>query len=802
MEAKFLQQFLLGEGLLEVAVGHPSNPLYYETLPTDLPTDRDVFFAPAIRKEKGRKRENVLGSRVLWIDVDNLEPPRPTLPPTMIVCSGHGWHMYWSLESPLTDLDELEALNKLLIADVPTSDKGCWNASRLLRVPGTLNTKDPPARVELRRHTPELVYQADDFRVIGKLDPKTRHKIVSGDARGYRSRSERDWDVVVDLLSAGAREALIYLLFQFQPIGDKHRDPKTPAQYLEHTITRAQSSIQKRGGDAEEGQEMVAEKEDGYYMRGSRGGRRVSTFIIKPKILLDGSSFQADDAVVGDVVASGYTWPDVVFPREAFTSVPKLDRSCPVAAWQWLGRDADVRQLLPHLLTQLQEAGLPKIAASPVLGLHNIGGTYYFLGDKEVASTDTLWQGREGPLTWLPTGREYAKLTLSPVVTPEDMEFVRTFVPKLNAPEVVWILIGWFAASMLKPWLELHGYRFPILNVVGTRGSGKTTLLQRAFMPLFGQSEPKSYDSGTTRFVTLSLLGSTNAVPLAFSEFRYENVEKFIRFVLLSYDTGHDPRGRADQTTEDYPLTAPFSVDGEDLIADPAAQERVVVAALHPDVVAEGSEAYHAYNEFRRHGIPNGVGGFYIRSVLQKIARGELERILGEADQAVRTAFPMRLPDRVGNNHTVTYLGARLWCDIFGAELPPATILQSSIASVYSLDTGRGRLGVDDLVETVVNACAQGTGRTPFAWSYDPTDKTLWFQLTPAHGWWLTVRRRQNRGALERDAIKSQLKEATYARGPMAVKGAWMYGVSLEEAQRVGLDVPQFLNLMEVTVKL
>jgi len=779
---KFLQEFMFG-GLVAVGIGTPVANHYY-ALPDEIQINgnEDVFFGPAMRKTQGNLKSDVLGTKVLWVDVDDEKVPNSTLPPSIKVFSGHGWHLYWILDTPLLDIDIIERLNKILEADVPTSDIGCWNCNRVLRIPETINAKDPsyPVDVRLAHFSPAITYTSQDIEVLEHLSKKHKHKIYTGDSRGYRSRSERDWAIVTALINAGATDELIQTIFDHQKCGGKHlENPK----YLPHTleIVRAKSPIAS--------DEPIIEKEDGYYVPFRKSIRRISTFTIAPKVLLDGSAFEMPDAIVGDVAASGYTWPDVTFTREAFTTVGRMDRQTPVAAWQFLGRDGDVRLLLPYLLDRLQSQGLPKVAATPILGLHKISNQWLFLGDKHTLSADDLWEGYKGPLCWLPTRREHPKMHLMGEPTETEMDYLAENIPKLNEPGTIWPMIGWYAASCLKPWLETQGYRFPVLNVTGTKGSGKTTLIQRVFMPLFGQTEPKSYDSGTTRFVTLALLGSTNAIPIAFSEFRYGLVEQFIRFILLAYDTGHDPRGRSDQTTVDYPLSAPFSIDGEDLVEDPAARERIVVAHLHPSTVDEQSEAYNVYNDVRDN-LPASFGRGFIQSTLGMLP--QMPQQLADARTEMFRAFPGKMPDRVRNNHTVTYLGMTLWCNMFGITPPGAEVLRKSITSVFDIEAGRARTLADAMTEDLVNAVAGGT--ISFRHKYNSEANILWFQLAPAHTWWIAHRRRQGRGALERDAIRSQLKEAPYLVTPQVVDDAWMFGIDIEKAADIGLDIPMRIS--------
>lgn len=204
----------------------------------------DIWFSPALRKRKGTEKDDVLGTVALWVDVDG-EFEGSSLPPSIIVRSGHGWHLYWLLDEPITDLDLVEQLNKIMIKDVPNSDSGCWNCNRILRVPYTTNNKfkDAPVPVELKHHS-NIRYSVADIRAIAKLSDQTRLQIRTGalnknKASGKNTRSERDFAVIMDLVRGGASDELIKNIFEHQPIGDKYRQKDTPNGYLQRTIKKA-----------------------------------------------------------------------------------------------------------------------------------------------------------------------------------------------------------------------------------------------------------------------------------------------------------------------------------------------------------------------------------------------------------------------------------------------------------------------------------------------------------------------------------------------------------------------------------
>ncbi len=802
MMRTFLSKFIYSDDLLiAINPGNVNTERFY--LPSEIPDqlpedfkDISVWFGPAMRKSKGNLKEDVAGTKVLWVDVD-VEKPTPfmsTLPPSMLVHSGMGWHAYWVLSNPQEDMNTIERLNKILAQDVPGGDEGCFNINRILRVPGTTNLKyDAPKPVRLYLDQP-IEYSVADIEVLERLPDNVKHKIRTGDRRGYRTRSERDWAIVVDLIKAGASDDLIRLLFHYQPCGDKSREEKE--HYLEHTLEKAReeykpATIQSKGGTGVQ----IIEGDDGFYV-GGRTTRRITTFLFDPELLLDGSQSSNEDAIVGTITAEGFSWPNVTLGRSAFTSVAKMDRYLPVAAWQFLDNEQSLRALLPFLMQKLQSKGLPRVLATNTLGLHKIKGEWLYLGDKHTVSAENVWEGVKGPLAWLPLQREHPCLDLSPLPSKAYVQDLMGTVAELNEPETLWPIIGWYTMANLKPLCEQTGYRFPILNMAGTRGSGKTTLILRVFMKMFGQTEPKSYDAGTTRFVTLSLMGSSNAVPIAFSEFRYDAVLSFIRYILLSYDTGHDPRGRPDQTTVDYPLSAPFSVDGEDVIDDPAAKERIVVAILHPAAINEASKAYGSMNRFKE-SFNDSPGRYIIQQLLQRT--GTIPDMIKASHAELTDTFKVILPDRVRRNYSVAWTGVKLWCEIAGMTPPSPEVLGLSINQIHDMNSGRSKTLADYMVEDIANAAAATS--QGFRYKIMEQGKELWFQMASAHNYWATSRRRQGRAVLERDAIRNQLKEASYFIDTRAVDGVWMFGVSLQKAFDSGLDLPSFIDVQSVTLR-
>ncbi len=767
----------------------------------------ELYFGPACRSVSGKMgKANCRGSWVCWIDADEPGLPDSTIVimPTAIVRSGGGHHLYWRLNEFCTNPRAIEDVNKSLATTM--GGDSAYNIDRMLRVPDSWNHKyNPPKQVELMHYDESLVYSLDQLSVLGALERKSIHKIITGDRRGYKSRSERDMAIVRALISAGADDGLIIDIFKRCKCGDKFLEEGIKGfMYLERTITNARETVNPGDGN----KKGFVESSNCYFMPTSRGRIQLSTFILEPTLLLEGED---EDSLVCNVRACGteHVWQDVVLPRGAFDSVRNLNQHLSKAAWVWLGRDNDVRQLLAYLITQLQDKGVPRAIATTVLGRHHIprDPRSFFVADEDVLASDgSIWsKPSEAPIMYVDTGRECPKMKLSGSgIGESDIDALASLLPRLNDPECIWPMIGWFMACPYKPEIERLGYRFPILNVTGTKGSGKTTLVTQVFQPILGYAHPRSYDVGTTHFVTLSLLGSSNAVPIAFSEYRAATGSDFTRHVLLAYDTGRDARGNPNQTTTQYPLIAPFSMDGEDKLEDPAAMERMIVVVLSPQTIQEGSDCWLAFQDIRALTLRN-----FALPYLMHTLESDVALLLDMAEEHINEAFPQILPDRVRRNLTVGWVGVLSFMEFlsnYGVDCYPKdgpSVMRQALLNVYSVARGRAPIAADSFAEFVVNGAAQKSRRFP--WHLDNTTGILWFQLLPAYETYTSFKARQRRDVLSKNALRIQLAELEneYMASPRVMelqgRSVFAFGIDLARAYKMGLDIPESFTSKSIT---
>lgn len=98
------------------------------------------FFSPGLRDYH---KSIVKGSFSAWIDIDKRELPNFYKTPSLIIDTGHGYHVYWMFED-FCPPEELATTIKKLI-DFYKSDPKTSDITRFMRYPESYNQKFNPA---------------------------------------------------------------------------------------------------------------------------------------------------------------------------------------------------------------------------------------------------------------------------------------------------------------------------------------------------------------------------------------------------------------------------------------------------------------------------------------------------------------------------------------------------------------------------------------------------------------------------------------------------------------------------------
>ena len=104
----------------------------------------DVYFSPILFSEPRRIKENAKSVQVVYADADACAPENFLLEPSISVQTSEGrWHTYWILDKVADPYEVSVLAKKIAYAHAHQGcDKSGWNATKLLRIPNTMNRKE------------------------------------------------------------------------------------------------------------------------------------------------------------------------------------------------------------------------------------------------------------------------------------------------------------------------------------------------------------------------------------------------------------------------------------------------------------------------------------------------------------------------------------------------------------------------------------------------------------------------------------------------------------------------------------
>lgn len=215
----------------------------------------NLYFCPLPFSRPHRRREYVMGSNMLWADIDNTNPKKMAIPPHILWESSPGrWAGLWLTERWL-EVGELEDYNKRMTYGTE-SDKAGWDITQVLRIPGTLNHKYKGSPVGRLTHMdfkskirlseiPQLgsVSQVGSRKAVEifekwrpKLRGETRSALTASKAT-VGKRSEVLWKLYHQLFDAGVPLDDIRLLVK-ESVWNKYRGRRDEDRQLDRDIEK------------------------------------------------------------------------------------------------------------------------------------------------------------------------------------------------------------------------------------------------------------------------------------------------------------------------------------------------------------------------------------------------------------------------------------------------------------------------------------------------------------------------------------------------------------------------------------
>lgn len=189
--------------------------------------DKDVYFCPHGFVEPRRKEECASPIKCLWADLDEADPRKLQVKPTLAIESSPGrYAAIWQLQDILKDKE----LNRKMTY-ATSADKGGWGLTKVLRVPGTRNYKyKAQPQVETLWHADLEYDEAKLLRIVGEgsdtadivakyqrlLKPSTIKELMAGNPQQGK-RSEVLWRLENELADVGMTRDEIILCIKHSP---------------------------------------------------------------------------------------------------------------------------------------------------------------------------------------------------------------------------------------------------------------------------------------------------------------------------------------------------------------------------------------------------------------------------------------------------------------------------------------------------------------------------------------------------------------------------------------------------------
>lgn len=167
----------------------------------DLPEKADCYFCPVVFSKPHRRKEYAKPTNILWADLDPVHPDTCRVRPSIAWESSPGrYHALWFLTEEV-DPNEAASLSKR-IAYADGGDKGGWDLTQVLRLPGTKNYKYPSEPLvklmwakrsayspkEIRQSYPPVTEAPDEVGEWPEVQEITVQTTIRGLSRGLQLR--------------------------------------------------------------------------------------------------------------------------------------------------------------------------------------------------------------------------------------------------------------------------------------------------------------------------------------------------------------------------------------------------------------------------------------------------------------------------------------------------------------------------------------------------------------------------------------------------------------------------------------
>lgn len=251
-------------------------------------------------------------------------------------------------------------------------------------------------------------------------------------------------------------------------------------------------------------------------------------------------------------------------------------------------------------------------------------------------------------------------------ITKEELLKLSPHLFHFNELNITSSLISSLPLFLLKPLLVNANIKVQHLLFIGEAGSGKSTTLERILMPFYSiYSKDVVNCNSISQFTLYKKMSSSNTIPAILEEYKPFKMKDYqIKLISETLRSGYDghsgERGTSTQKVNQYPLTSPVVLVGEEGQDETAIKERSIILNFSK----EGRKGKKNSFDFliKNTQLIQKLG----RTILNRILKIDIENLLLKREKFMEELIEEKITeDRVKNSVANLLLGLSIIEDLY-----------------------------------------------------------------------------------------------------------------------------------------
>jgi hypothetical protein len=589
----------------------------------------------------------------------------------------------------------------------------------------------------------------------------------------------------------------------------------------------SQSSTSAAGG--------LIERDDGYYILGTKEDRVVSNFVLKPtdvylEIPQDGSRPRRVGTRM-EVMQTHEAVTSLIFDESSWISRTGMIREMEgFSNLVFYGSDIEVQKIKHHVLDKDYDMGeIYRVHTSGILLDRISNSEVYTYVEPGMSINSNKVQGTHEFIGKLVAKPYFSDAEICPKGD-EDADDALSALLSINRPLEIAMVAGWCCACHLKTQLMSSYHQFPVLSIWGGAGAGKS--VTASLVTWLNGTDYMTRDTAVnvaniTEFAIREYAASTTTIPRILEEYNKSkmrmstykvvgetlkaswNGERVLRGTIGSGGSG----SRTGATLSEIPISSPMLVISEQELDMPALVERSLRVRLSKDSRKGRQEALKVASRGRE--SLRKIGKAMMATALQTSTK-DIEDLM----DSLECKLSYDIDDRPRYSNLVAYLGLVFMRKVVANSLNLPKSLKKIDSLLVDMDTHFSEMGekaaeltvrseVDQVLEDMsLMAALTGPSGSKYwlesgeHYILDREKGFLWIYLPIAHALYKKYYASVNKNSATIDSGKQLAKligDETYYDGNERMdvdgKSVVLTRLRIEEIELKSVDISHFTNM-------